>query len=177
MFLLPFMSHEDSEPIWSKCTPYLVIVRCVAVCRHDYHFGRLAAASESTGNDTDRSFHYHSGSIQTVLSSDCLCSTPEHSPYDTLIHSFQLRAYELGTRARVNQTDDDLRALRRERDDALTDPNARKDQTRVWVVGWTSGTRSQRRMWWYVSPFVLCLSLHPLQADGVLIMVRHTSAA
>ena len=37
-------------------------------------------------------------------------------------------------RARLNQTHDDLRALRRERDDALRDLNASKDQTRVWVA-------------------------------------------
>ncbi|KAI0252356.1 hypothetical protein BJV78DRAFT_348970 [Lactifluus subvellereus] len=45
-----------------------------------------------------------------------------------------LRAYEQGTRARLNQADDDLRSLRGERDDALRDLNASKDQTRVWVA-------------------------------------------
>ncbi|KAI0252173.1 hypothetical protein BJV78DRAFT_1361097, partial [Lactifluus subvellereus] len=39
-----------------------------------------------------------------------------------------------GARARVNQTDDGLRALRRGRDDALRDLNGSKDQTRVWVA-------------------------------------------
>ncbi|KAI0304471.1 hypothetical protein B0F90DRAFT_1815794 [Multifurca ochricompacta] len=44
------------------------------------------------------------------------------------------RAYEQGTRARLNQVEDDLHALRRERDDALTDLNANKEQTRVWLA-------------------------------------------
>ena len=48
----------------------------------------------------------------------------------------QLRAYEQGMCARLNQTDDDLRALRCERHDALRDLNASKDQTQVWVVWW-----------------------------------------
>ncbi|KAN0139816.1 hypothetical protein V8E53_002478 [Lactarius tabidus] len=41
-----------------------------------------------------------------------------------------LRAYEQGTRARLSQVEDDLRVLRRERDDALVDL---KEQTQVWV--------------------------------------------
>jgi hypothetical protein len=42
-----------------------------------------------------------------------------------------LRAYEQGTRARLGQVEDDLRVLRRERDDALRDL---KEQTQVWVA-------------------------------------------
>ncbi|KAI0252326.1 hypothetical protein BJV78DRAFT_1281686 [Lactifluus subvellereus] len=45
-----------------------------------------------------------------------------------------LRTYEQGTRARLNQIEDDLRVLRRERGDALRDLNASKGQTRVWVA-------------------------------------------
>ena len=37
-------------------------------------------------------------------------------------------------RPRLNQTHYDLRVLYRERDDALTDFNASKDQARVWVA-------------------------------------------
>jgi hypothetical protein len=61
--------------------------------------------------------------------------------YSILLTSFlahsshsQLGAYQQGTRARLIQADDDLRALRRERDDALRDLNASKDQTRSWVA-------------------------------------------
>lgn len=54
----------------------------------------------------------------------------------------QLRAYEQGTRARLSQVEDDLRVLRRERDDALRDL---KEQTQVWVAEvdkWKSEVRS-----------------------------------
>jgi hypothetical protein len=59
---------------------------------------------------------------------------------------FQHRAYEQGTRAsaRLNQTQDDLHALRCGRDDALRDLNASKDQIRVCVAEldkWTSEAR------------------------------------
>jgi hypothetical protein len=81
-----------------------------------------------------RSFHCYSGTIQIVLSSDCLCSAPEYIPHNSPVHSFQLRTYEQGTRAKLNQADDDLCALRRERDDPLRDLNASKGQTRVWVA-------------------------------------------
>jgi hypothetical protein len=90
---------------------------------------RLARATHSLHV---RSFH--SASLQTVLSSDCLCGTPEFflpHTFSTRAHSFQLRAYEQGTRIRSTQADDDLHALRRERDDALRDLNASKDQSRV----------------------------------------------
>ena len=59
-----------------------------------------------------------------------------------MIHSFQLRAYEQGTRARLSQVEDDLRVLRRERDDALRDLT---EQTQVWVAEvekWKSEVRS-----------------------------------
>lgn len=64
------------------------------------------------------------------------------APYLRVIHchhrhcSFhsQLRAYEHGTRARLNQAEDDLRVLRHERDDSLRDLNACKEQTRAWVA-------------------------------------------
>jgi hypothetical protein len=56
-------------------------------------------------------------------------STVEYLPYNSPVHSFQLRAYERGMRARSNQPHDDLRALRREHDDALRDLNTSKDQT------------------------------------------------
>ena len=57
-------------------------------------------------------------------------------------------------RARLNQTHYDLRVLHRERDDALTDFNASKDQARVWVAevdkckseaGPGAGTHGRRR--------------------------------
>jgi hypothetical protein len=35
---------------------------------------------------------------------------------------------------KIKLADDDMRALRRERDDALRDLNASKDQTRIWVA-------------------------------------------
>ncbi|KAI0248261.1 hypothetical protein BJV78DRAFT_1238365 [Lactifluus subvellereus] len=57
---------------------------------------------------------------------------------------------------KIKSTEDDLRSLQRERDDALGDLNASKDQTRVWVAEvdkWKS------------------------EADTALIVVRHTSAA
>jgi hypothetical protein len=47
---------------------------------------------------------------------------------------FQLRAYEHGTRARLTQTEDDLRVLRHERDDSIRDLNACREQSRVWVA-------------------------------------------
>lgn len=46
----------------------------------------------------------------------------------------QLRAYEHGTRARLTQAEDDLRVLRRERDDSIRDLNACKEQSRAWLV-------------------------------------------
>ena len=67
----------------------------------------------------------------------CLLSAGrEHSTYSSPFYSFQLRAYEQGMCARLNQTDFDLRALRCERHDALRGLNASKDQTQVWVVWW-----------------------------------------
>jgi hypothetical protein len=46
----------------------------------------------------------------------------------------QLRAYEHGTRARLTQAEDDLRVLRRERDDSFRDLNACKEQSRAWLA-------------------------------------------
>jgi hypothetical protein len=74
----------------------------------------------------------------------------------SLVHSFQLRAYEQGTRARLHQVDDDLRALRRERDDALRDLNASKDQTRVWVAE-VDKWKSEARPLPYISSLLLML--------------------
>ena len=48
--------------------------------------------------------------------------------------SFQLRAYEHGTRARLTQAEDDLRVLRHERDDSMRDLNACKEQSRAWLA-------------------------------------------
>lgn len=45
-----------------------------------------------------------------------------------------LRAYEHGTRARLTQTEDDLRVLRHERDDSIRDLNACREQSRVWLA-------------------------------------------
>ena len=72
--------------------------------------GTLAPASISNNNDTS-----------ICISATCLCSTPEHSPYTPPVQSFQLRAYEQGTHARLNQIHDDLRTLWREYDDVLRD--------------------------------------------------------
>ena len=69
------------------------------------------------------------GSIQTLLSSDCLCSAPEYLPHNSLVHSCQLHAYEQEARAKLNQTHDGRRALQRERDDVLRDLIASKGQT------------------------------------------------
>ena len=57
-----------------------------------------------------------------------------HPPPRSVVHSFQLRVYEQGTRARLIEAEGELRALRRERDDALRDLDACKDQTRACVA-------------------------------------------
>lgn len=56
---------------------------------------------------------------------------PPSFPAFGVVHSFQLRAYEQGTRARLVEAESELRALRHERDDALRDLNACKEQTRT----------------------------------------------
>jgi hypothetical protein len=69
-------------------------------------------------------------------------------------NSFQLRAYEHGTRGRLNQAEDDLRTLRHERDEALRDFNACKEQTRAWateVDRWKAEARPTRYMRPYFS--------------------------
>ena len=81
-----------------------------------------------------RSIHCHRGGLQTILPSDSVCCRSGYRPRRSIIHSFQLRAYEQGTRARLSQVEDDLRSLRRERDDALRDLNASREQTQVWVA-------------------------------------------
>jgi hypothetical protein len=84
----------------------------------------------------------------------------------------QLGAYQQGTRARLVQADDDLRALRRERDDALRDLNASKDQARIWVAE-VDKWRSEARPFLPSSlPLFLCL-LPPRspQSDRALIVV------
>ncbi len=81
-----------------------------------------------------RPIRYRCGGLQTVLTCDSVCRRPGYLPLRSIIHSFQLRAYEQGTRARLSQTEDDLRALRRERDDALRDLNANREQAQVWVA-------------------------------------------
>ena len=86
-----------------------------------------------------RSFRrrHSSGGLHAVLPGDRLCGkahpTSLHLSSRSVVHSFQLRAYEQGTRARLIEAEDELRALRHERDDALRDLNACKDQTRTWV--------------------------------------------
>ena len=80
--------------------------------------------------------------LQTVLPCDSVCRRPGYLSLGSMIHSFQLRAYEQGTRARLSQVEDDLRVLRRERDDALRDLT---EQTQVWVAEvekWKSEVRS-----------------------------------
>ena len=52
----------------------------------------------------------------------------------SVVHSFQLRAYEQGSRARLIEAEDDVRSLRHERDDALRDLNICKEQTRTWIA-------------------------------------------
>lgn len=52
----------------------------------------------------------------------------------SVVHSFQLRAYEQGTRSRLIEAENELRSLRHERDNALRDLNACKDQTRTWAA-------------------------------------------
>ena len=76
--------------------------------------GTLALASTSNNNDLRLSLQY-----------------ARHSPYN----SFQLHAYEQGTRERLNQIHDDLRALRRECDHALRDLNTKHES---WEQRWTS---------------------------------------
>lgn len=61
-------------------------------------------------------------------------SRPGFTPPRSVVQSLQLRAYEQGTRVRLHQAEDDLRALRHERDDALRDFNACKEETRAWVA-------------------------------------------
>ena len=114
-----------------------------------------------------RYFHFHSIQLATV--SAVRWNT---SPYTSPVHSFQLHAYEQGTHAGLNQIHDDLRALRRECDDALRDL---KTKPVSGVQRWTS--ESQRCVLCHVSPLVLRLHLNSRQADRVLIVVRHTSAA
>ena len=92
-------------------------------------------------------------------------------------HSLQLRAYEHGTRARLNQAEDDLRVLRHERDDSLRDLNAFKEQNRAWVVDvnrWKAEARVPPAL-----PCAICLpppsSMLPtasLQADSALLVVK-----
>ena len=100
-----------------------------------YYFRTLAAASARSDNSdgpmSDPSIaiaeafkHFSQATVSAVWR-----NTFHNSP----VHSFQLHAYEQGTRARLNQTHDDIRALQREGDDALRDLNASKGQIRVWV--------------------------------------------
>jgi hypothetical protein len=84
----------------------------------------------------------------------------------------QLGAYQQGTRARLIQADDDLRALRRERDDALRDLNASKDQTRIWVAE-VDKWKSEARPPFFPSslPLFPCLPSRSRQSDRALIVV------
>jgi hypothetical protein len=102
---------------------------------------------------------------------NCLCSTPEHSPYTSLIHSFQLPAYEQGKHARLNRIHDDLRA----RGASVTMCLETLRPNTSLGCRWTS--ESQRCVLCHVSPLVLRLRLNSRQADRALIVVRHTSAA
>ena len=95
------------------------VIQLVSSHDHGVYPGTLAPASISNNNDT---FIFPFG--------DCLCSTPEHSAYTSPVHSFQLRTYEQGTHARLNQIHDDLRVLRRECDHALRDLKT-KDESGV----------------------------------------------
>ena len=67
----------------------------------------------------------------TVSAVSALPRFPPSFPAFGVVHSFQLRAYEQGTRARLVEAESELRALRHERDDALRDLNACKEQTRT----------------------------------------------
>ena len=68
---------------------------------------------------------------------------------------FQLRAYEQGTRAKLNQIYDDLRDLRRESDPALRDLKTKHESG---MQRWTS--ESRRCVLCHVSPLVLRLRLY-----------------
>jgi len=86
-----------------------------------------------------RSFRcrHSSGGFHAVFPGDRLCGRVHpaslHLSSRSVVHSFQLHAYEQGTRARLIEAEDELRTLRHERDDALQDLNACKDQTCMWV--------------------------------------------
>lgn len=100
------------------------------------------------------------------------------SSANSLTRSLQLRAYEHGTRARLNQAEDDLRVLRHERDDSLRDLNAFKEQNRAWVADvnrWKAEARVPPALpcaIYLPSPFFHAYPTASLQADSALLVVK-----
>ncbi len=144
---------------------------------HDPIRTQTALPTTTPNDDTThvRSIRSCRGGLQTVLPGDSVCRRPGYYlPLRSIIHSFQLRAYEQGTRARLSQAEDDLRALRRERDDALRDLNASREQTQVWVAEvdkWKSEVRGLASLY---TLHRLCL--HSSQANSALVVVKYSFA-